>query len=100
MSQESDKKSEKNELKSKNEKKEKKVSLTPTSPAKRRRESKLEGKQTVSQILHHGITKGGASGISGQVYVVDYARSKILSLTSMDASMTVSVVVAKELTSV
>ena len=73
--------------------------MTPASPgaAKRPKESKLEGKRTVSEILHHGITHGAATGVNGQVYVIDYAQSKILSLTCMDASMAVSLTVTKEL---
>jgi hypothetical protein len=83
----------------KNEKKERHEMLTPAPPgaAKRQKEMRLEGKRTVSELLRHGMTQGTATGVSGQVYVVDHAQSKILSLIGMDASMIVTLAVTKEL---
>jgi hypothetical protein len=57
----------------------------------------LEGKRTVAELLRHGTTQGSATGVSGQVYVVDHAESKVLSLTGMDATMFITLIVTKDL---
>ena len=90
---------EKVDIEQKHETTQKRTILTPGSPGrgKRPKGTKLEGKQTVTQILQHGITQGAGSEVSGQVYVMDHSLSKVLTLTGMDASMAVSLVVSKEM---
>jgi hypothetical protein len=47
-------------------------------------------------MLAYGISEGTATGVNGQVYVIDHSQTKVLSLTCMDSTMVVQLIVAKE----
>jgi hypothetical protein len=93
------KQAEEAKMEKKSDKKASKERAPPASPgaAKKAKDSKLDGKRTVGEMLAFGISQGTATGVSGQVYVIDHCQSKVLSLTCMDATMVVQLIVAKEL---
>ena len=92
------KQEDKPETAKKNDKKGIKERAPPASPcaAKRAKDSKLVGKRTVAEMLAYGISEGTATGVNGQVYVIDHSQTKVLSLTCMDNTMVVQLIVSKE----
>jgi hypothetical protein len=47
-------------------------------------------------MLAYGMNEGTATGVNGQVYVIDLSQTKVLSLTCMDNTMVVQLIVSKE----